>query len=90
MVRIVALAALLIFLLQTINGSAVAAPSAYDLFKPPTHTFVRMSPDGQNLVFAYLETKNYCLDIYGRAIQGKDKLPRGKTGISRILQGRHI
>lgn len=48
-------------------GSALAAPSAYDLFKSPTHAFVTMSPDGENLAFTYLETKDYCLDIYGRA-----------------------
>ena len=56
-----------ILVLNILLVKALAAPSAYDLLKQPTHTHVTLSPEGDTLAFAYLETKDYCLDKYGKA-----------------------
>ncbi len=55
-----------LFLLGLTNTYAEdAPPSAYDLFKPPTHSQFALSPSGRYFSLAYATTAKRCIDSTG-------------------------
>lgn len=69
MIRLVSI----FFILFGLLSGALAAPSAFDLFRTSTNRLVSISPDGELLAFAHIsETKKRCLDKYGRIDRNAD------------------